>query len=387
MKIKVKPEDFVVDEILDVPIQKKGAYGLYRLQKRHENTVNVLHEIAKESLLPFSAFSFGGRKDKHALTHQHITIKNSRALTPIKKKNYSLEFLGFLLKPMTPQFIKANRFMIIVRDLNDEETNQAQKEITQVQRYGFPNYFDDQRFGTFDIPLGFLAEKILKKHFNGALKIYLTHISSEDNKETNKRKNFFLDNWGHWSLCLEKASTPFEKAAFNHLIKVPKDFVFLLQRIPYEELSLFYSAYQAALWNEVLRELVRSKTKNLRAPVHGLAGDYLFYSSPDPDQDSFFKKLTIPTCSSNIKWHNQEIKNIYAQVLQEHQLKLPLFNITKIRQAYFKTTERHAVVVPKNTRAETSGDEIYEGRQKLTLNFTLPRGSYATMLIKRIFSN
>ena len=387
MKIKVSPEDFVVDEILDVPIQKKGEYSLYRLQKRHENTVNVLHEIAKESLLPFSAFSFGGRKDKHALTRQHITINNNRALAPIKKKNYSFDFLGFLSKPMTPQFIKTNRFMIVIRDLTEEEIGQAQKGIADVQQYGFPNYFDDQRFGTFDIPLGFLAEKILKKHFNGALKIYLTHISSEDNKETKKRKNSFLENWGHWSLCLEKAQESFEEAAFSHLIKKPKDFVFLLQRIPYEELSLFYSAYQAALWNEVLKEVVKFKAKKLQAPIRGLVEDYLFYSSPDPTEDSFLKKLTIPTCASNIKWYNLEIKNIYAQILQEHELKLPMFNITKIRQAYFKTTERNAVVIPKNTRVQTSDDDIYTGRQKLTLNFTLPRGSYATMLIKRIFSN
>ena len=64
-----------------------------------------------------------------------------------------------------------------------------------------------------------------------------------------------------------------------------------------------------------------------------------------------------------------------------------MFNITKIRQAYFKTTQRSAVVVPKNTRTQTSDDDMYKSRQMLTLNFTLPRGSYATMLIKRIFSN
>jgi tRNA pseudouridine13 synthase len=32
----------------------------------------------------------------------------------------------------------------------------------------------------------------------------------------------------------------------------------------------------------------------------------------------------------------------------------------------------------------TGTDELYPGRHKLTLKFDLPRGSYATMVIKRL---
>jgi tRNA pseudouridine13 synthase len=386
MKIKARAEDFVVDEILDVPIEKRGAYGLYRLEKRHENTVSVLHEISKELRLPFSAFSFGGRKDKHAITRQHVTIKETRAFPRLQKKNYSLEFLGFLRKPMAPQFIKGNHFDVVVRDLGNDETQRADEGITQIKKYGFPNYFDDQRFGSLDPLYGFIAEKILKKHFNGALKIYLTRLSSEDRKEEKDRKKFFFENWGFWPACLEKATTPFEKMAFSHLNKVPKGFVPVLQKIPHEDLSLFYSTFQAYLWNTALEEMIRSKIKNSLSIHHGLAGDYLFYHSLDQGVDSFFKKLTIPTAASNIKWHDEETKKIYLQILQRHQLKLPMFNITKIRQAFFKTIERNAVVIPRPIRFEILNDDAYEGRQKLVLNFTLPRGSYATMLIKRIFS-
>jgi len=34
LKIKVKSEDFIVEEIADIPFKKKGAFGVYILKKR-----------------------------------------------------------------------------------------------------------------------------------------------------------------------------------------------------------------------------------------------------------------------------------------------------------------------------------------------------------------
>ncbi|MEK6636046.1 MAG: tRNA pseudouridine(13) synthase TruD, partial [Planctomycetota bacterium] len=62
-----------------------------------------------------------------------------------------------------------------------------------------------------------------------------------------------------------------------------------------------------------------------------------------------------------------------------------MFNIRKIRQAFFKGIERKAVVIPEELSVDYSDDEIYTGREKLVLRFFLPRGSYGTMLIKRLF--
>jgi tRNA pseudouridine13 synthase len=35
---------------------------------------------------------------------------------------------------------------------------------------------------------------------------------------------------------------------------------------------------------------------------------------------------------------------------------------------------------------EIAPDELHPGRNKVTLRFSLPRGAYATMLIKRLFA-
>jgi tRNA pseudouridine13 synthase len=41
-------------------------------------------------------------------------------------------------------------------------------------------------------------------------------------------------------------------------------------------------------------------------------------------------------------------------------------------------------VRPENLSHASEPDELNQGRMKLTLRFDLPRGSYATMLVKRV---
>jgi tRNA pseudouridine13 synthase len=385
VKIKTLPEDFIVDEVLNTPLGPQGGFSFFLLEKKGHNTVELLQEIARRSRLPFFTFSYGGRKDKHALTRQYIAIKKNRKNLAFKEKKWSLTPAGFLNRPMGPDLIAANRFIVTLRDLNAPDLDTVAREHASTLRYGFANYFDDQRFGTFEASLGFLAEKILKKHFNGALKIYITRISSEDKREERDRKKHMGVHWGDWSACLIQAKTPFERTAFRHLERHPHDFIPLLREIPEHELALHFSAFMAFLWNAALGRMMTKKCEKLR--VHpGIIEDYLFYDTLQADEELFFKGLLIPTAASKMDFCGPEAKTIYEQLLEERGLKPSLFNITKIRQAYFKSTQRKAVVVPGDNSLESAEDEIHLGRKKCVLKFSLPSGSYATMFIKRIFS-
>ena len=74
IKIKVKPEDFIVEEIANIPIKKEGAFCAYLLKKRGRNTVDLIKKLSKDFHIPFSDFSYGGRKDRYALATQYIAI-------------------------------------------------------------------------------------------------------------------------------------------------------------------------------------------------------------------------------------------------------------------------------------------------------------------------
>ncbi len=91
IKIKVKPEDFVVEEVADLSFQKDGDFCVYLLKKRGWNTVDVLKNLSRKLKLPSSDFSYGGKKDKYALTSQYITIARQGYKQTIPRLSYSGE--------------------------------------------------------------------------------------------------------------------------------------------------------------------------------------------------------------------------------------------------------------------------------------------------------
>ena len=404
IKLKVKPEDFVVEEIANIQTEENGGYCVFLLEKRGWNTLDVLKRISKKLNILYSNLSYGSRKDKYALTSQYITIalQGDKQISPkyplssfkkrysekIGEENYSLTFVGLTDRPMGPDLIEGNKFCITIRNLTENDLKSALHEIDIIKKEGYPNYFDDQRFGSFDARQGFIAEKILRKHYNGALKLYFSRIHREDSKQEKDHKKFVYENWGNWHKCLESASSRFEKESFEFLKKNQDGFVPVLQKISREEMVIFFSAYQSYLWNEVLRKIIQSLYNNTSKIYKGIAeNNYIFYTHLDDAKKAYLNNLSIPLPASNIKMPDAFTENLYSEVLQENELKSPMFNIRKIRQAFFKGVERKTVVIPESLSIEHSDDEIYIGKKKLILKFILPRGSFGTMFIKRLFSS
>jgi tRNA pseudouridine13 synthase len=75
---------------------------------------------------------------------------------------------------------------------------------------------------------------------------------------------------------------------------------------------------------------------------------------------------------------------LYDQVLAAEGMELRQVRVKYPRDAFFSKGERGLVFRPGELWHAAAADEIYPRRQKLTLRFTLPRGSYATILVKRV---
>ena len=72
------------------------------------------------------------------------------------------------------------------------------------------------------------------------------------------------------------------------------------------------------------------------------------------------------------------------QVLAEEGLELAQLKVPGVREMFFSKGERAALCRPADLVYESGPDELNRGRLKLILQFDLPRGSYATLLIKRL---
>jgi tRNA pseudouridine13 synthase len=73
-----------------------------------------------------------------------------------------------------------------------------------------------------------------------------------------------------------------------------------------------------------------------------------------------------------------------VEVLAEEGMEPRELRVKYPRDSFFSKGDRRVVFRPTELVSEPADDDLYPGKQKLTMRFTLPRGSYATMLVKRV---
>src|SRR5437773_40658 len=74
MKLKQQPEDFQVEELTDVVPAGRGSFALYRMEKRGWSTPDAFAAVRRRWRIEPRRLSYGGLKDRHALTVQFFTI-------------------------------------------------------------------------------------------------------------------------------------------------------------------------------------------------------------------------------------------------------------------------------------------------------------------------
>jgi tRNA pseudouridine13 synthase len=283
---------------------------------------------------------------------------------------------------MGPDLLRGNAFRIVVRNL--AETASAERALAEAARSGLPNYFDDQRFRSYDPERGFFAEKILHRHWNGALQVFLTSTAPGMYGPEKIRRRELFARWKDWPACLELAHGREEKEIFEFLAAHPKDQVRALHKLPQEEISRRYSSFQSHLWNELLRAVVR-ETVGRPVAVPGIEGDYLYWTVDQAAAAAPLLKLDLPTCAARMTFPDDRTRDLFAGILASRGLKLGDFRTRALQRVYFKSFPRAAAVRPERPVVlGAADDELHSGRRRLSLSFSLPRGSYATILIKRL---
>ncbi len=381
MKIKVQPEDFVVEEIINLPILDSGPYTLLKLNKRYWNTLDVIDFVARQLGVSKQRFSRAGLKDRYSFATQYLSFAGDFD-TVIKEKNFTLVPVGKIPKPVSSAVLKGNRFSLVVRCLTELELKKILDNSPQIEKFGFPNYFDEQRFGSARHRQGFFAKFLMLSHFQGALKSLLCFPYKEDGKKIKEFKKFCAENWGNWDECLKIAPREFKKIV-AYLKDNPKDFKNAIKQIDRDMLNLYLLAYQSYLFNEILYLLIKQTQKDIIELSYAY-GRFAFYKQPE--KFNFIKDLKIPMLNEKTDL-NGFYGRLISDVLKKEGIQLRDFKLNKLRfrGVRFKPFSRPAIVLPQGfVIGEPQEDEIYEGKKKILLNFTLPPGSYATILIKRL---
>ncbi|MBI1917547.1 MAG: tRNA pseudouridine(13) synthase TruD [Planctomycetes bacterium] len=385
MKLKQEPEDFQVEERTDVVPSGEGDYAFYRLEKRGWTTPDALGVLRRRWQIDHRRLSYGGLKDRHAHTVQYLTVLRGPRRN-LDQQRIVVTYLGQVPLPYSSQDIRANHFRITLRDLNETKLHRAEAALAEVREQGVPNYFDDQRFGSVAGGSEFVARLMVLGRYEEALRQALTAPYEFDRAAQRQEKTILLAHWGNWAVCKEQLPRGHARSLVDYLCVHPGDFRGALERLRPELRGLYLSAYQSHLWNRTLALFLRQLARPEQLlPVRLRLGEVPFHRHLDAEQFHHLAAATLPLASARLKLAPDDPRGeLVRAVLKEEGLELEQMKLKGFREMFFSRGERSALCLPGKLLAFAEADDLHRGKMKWQLAFELPRGCYATLVVKRV---
>jgi tRNA pseudouridine13 synthase len=337
-RIKQQPEDFIVREIPAVTPRNAGNYLYFKLIKKGKNTIDVVRHLAKVLHIKEKHIGFAGSKDRHAITEQVISIRGVKKehVDTVTIDDVTLEFLGYGDDPISLGDLKGNQFTIVVRNLDR----------VNIEPVPFvENYFDEQRFGDYNITIG---KALITKNFTDAVRFAIRTGQCEELRAYTKEH--------------------------------PHDMVGALRILPIRLLRMYVNAYQSWLWNETVATYLKEKGTIIKEVTYR-HGSFLFTAHPEQ-----METIEVPLVGFGTRVEDDTMRAIITALLHAETITPQDFIIREIPQLSLEGGMRKVVMNVDNfTVVETGDDELHAGKRKVVLSFTLPKGSYATMVVRRLF--
>ncbi|MFP4523463.1 MAG: tRNA pseudouridine(13) synthase TruD [Candidatus Woesearchaeota archaeon] len=347
-RIKQSPQDFIVKEIPLKTQHSSGPYAHCILHKKNYTTERAVSHLARHLHIPRKKIAYAGTKDKYAQTSQYITIKDvsKEKILDIDLKDIEVEYLSHVSKPLHLGDLQANTFSIVIRELEHKEDF----FLPATTDFFVANYFDEQRFSNNNVEVG-LA--FIHKQYDKAVALL-----QQDND-------------------YEKLLTPYLKLHTN-------DYVGALRQLPKKTLLFFIHAVQSKWFNQELAFELKKCAKKQHKEEHIRQSSYSqgeFVFSNDIELFNCLpKKINLVGFLTTLTEFEQEVLG------QEHIALQDLLN----RQFQFLSVEgdkRSTHFLVKNFTTTPLTKEEGASSYSCTVTFTLPKGCYATMVVRQLVSS
>jgi tRNA pseudouridine13 synthase len=384
MKLKCRPQDFRVEELTDAQPGPSGRYTFYRLTKEDLGTIEAVEAICRRWNLSGRRVSYAGLKDRHAATVQYLTIADGPSQV-IRTSRYELEPLGRLARPYSSRELVGNRFELVLRALVDADLKLALAALEEIPRDGLPNYFDDQRFGSVGYAGEFAAEAWLQGEHERALYLALAEPNPSDRSAAKGEKEILRSHWARWADAKRLLPRSSARSIVTYLVDHPADFRGAFARLRRDLRMLYFSAFQSHLWNLLLAGwLGACASPDELVPVELKLGTFPFARRMHPERVEELKRENLPLPSARTPPPQGRLGVIIQEVLAGRRLEWKDLRIKHLKDIFLSKGSRPCLFVPRQLRFQPEPDALHPGRTALQLSFELPKGSYATILVKRI---
>lgn len=386
MKIRRRPEDFRVREITALPISGSGSFTVYELRKRSWTTLDALERIAREFQVQRGRVAHAGLKDRHAETLQVITIAGG----PNRELHWddvSLFPIGRSPRAIRADDIAANEFQIVARSLSNDQIEMALSLWNNCKQPAIPNYFDDQRFGSIVPGQEFIAEAWIRENYERAIRLQFAERMRFDSGEDLRQKEILQEHWGDWKTCKALLSKSHRRSIITFLDDRPGDFKGAWARVNTDLRGLALSALQSDLWNHIVAAILKQHFPGDQQlqPLEFRTGPLPVLWKVETPLPPAIQAWQLPLPSARSPLPIAELQAVQDRALAERGWERSQLKVKFPRDRFFSRAMRPVWLVPRNLSITCDEDDLAPGRHKALLKFSLPRGAYATLVLKWLF--
>ena len=381
--IKQGSEDFGVSELVDESFagnissafDYRHSYPLYVLEKHDIDSNHALFEIERECGIKLRVM---GIKDAKAVTTQYAGADRVMKSPPreLKSRHTRLILKGFTKRPIGREFLAGNRFEIAIRDPHLQDLSGLLPEITRIG-----NFYGLQRFGSERLVTHLVGKEIVRRNFRHAVELLLSYTTEYDTPMNKEIRNKSADPGSYRQvLKMLPNGMDIERQVLTALV-AGKDAVSALRAVPITIRRLFVQAYQAYIFNKSLGTAVMNG-EDLLQPVAGdlcfeLEGQATFGRLIKYDPASDTKMVpAIRMAGYTFQPGKGRFESITKAILQEEGMTAKDFHIKEMQELSQQGGFRQAPL--------WCMDLSYKQQSPLEVSFKLPKGSYATTLLREI---
>ena len=391
-RIKVRPEDFLVDELPLYDPQGDGEHLYLGIEK-----INVAHGelmgcLRRHFNVTERAIGFAGMKDKVGITRQTVSIHLPQDPPNINLDHARINVLWSARhrNKIRLGHLAGNRFSIRIRDVDPLKAPLAMRTLKRLETAGVPNYFGAQRFG-YRKNNHLIGACMLKGDWKNLLTLLLGSTGGSFPEYQRPRRELFDAGKYKEAAELWTAADRSERIACTRLAQGKSNRDACLA-VGNTALAFWISALQSAIFNRVLDQRIQSGAfpdliEGDIAWKHETRGNFRITVEEIASGILPARLQSMEISPSGPLWGRGMLQaagrsaDIEREALEATGLSLEAFTAGSRSP---EGTRRPLRVPLKNPMIESGMDE---NGHYIRVAFDLPRGAYATIVLREIMKN
>jgi len=380
-RLRVETDDFQVTEIPRYEPSGSGPHAYLWVEKRGLATHEMVHRLAKALGRSWRDFGTAGLKDARAVTRQWVSIEH---VDPAAVANLSGDGWRVLAatrhrNKLKTGHLQGNAFHIVVREVGPEALERARAVLERLGQCGVPNIYGPQRFG-MRCDSHLIGRALLTRDWREVCDQLLGRPAESDPPATQRFRSLYDQGQHREAREVLPRGNRNQAAVLETLLRTKGDHGRAARALPKQMRRFFISAWQSALFNRVVARRMPDLGRLIKGDLAWLHDRGAVFEVEDVGAeqgraDRFEISPSGPMFGARMKWPTGRPGEIEAEVLAASGLEAEVFGGGGSSGA---RGGRRPLRVP------LVGAAVERAAEGIRVLFSLPRGSYATVVMDEI---